>query len=142
MQTAQERVDAHYNADIPTRNMLDPEQALALLLAAVRKYKAYGELEHHAQQRQAHEKALETDPHAQLSLAPVDKDLPLADSEWGVIEPLWQLYMERERALMVEATRIMGDVSHGRMSSEIQADITLYEGDMHVKAFVYGIVTV
>lgn len=143
MQTAQERVDAYFDEQRPVGAIVEQEQGLALLLAAVRKYQAYGDLETHERQRADYEAARVLDASTPPPvLAPIDGGLPTGASEWGVIEPLWHLYMERERALMVEATRMMGDVSHGRMSSEIQADINLYESDMHIKAFVFPVVTV
>lgn len=143
MHTAQERVDTYFEEQRPVGVILEPEQSMGLLLAAVRKYMAYGVLERHAQQHEEYEEARRLDPSTpEPVLDPINPSFQIGSSEWGVIEPLWHLYMERERALMVEATRMMGDVSHGRMSSEVQQDITLYESDMHLKAFCYPIVTV
>ena len=44
-------------------------------------------------------------------------------SEWAIIRPLFELYVEREQAIHLEATRQMGSEVFGRLVSEVQQDI-------------------
>lgn len=135
MQTIAERLE-QFNKQRPASNILEEDECLEWLLEAVRKYDAYGSLEHHTIQRQQHAEALASGANpGPLALAAIDQQLPLSNSDWAVIDPLWKLYMERERALIIESGRGMGDVGFGRSSSEIAPDITMYENDLHMKAF-------
>lgn len=59
----------------------------------------------------------------------------LTMSEWGIIRPLFLLYVEREAALNLEASRLMGVDVFGRSTSEIQSEIQQVEAEMHSKAF-------
>jgi hypothetical protein len=60
----------------------------------------------------------------------------LTNSEWAVIKPLFLLYVERENARALEASRTQGVEMYGRTVSEVEADITRYEeGDLPRFAF-------
>ena len=72
----------------------------------------------------------------------VTEDFDLTMSEWGIIRPLFLLYVERETALNLEASRGMGVDVYGRSTSEIQSEIQQYESDMHLKAFCEPVISV
>lgn len=60
----------------------------------------------------------------------------LTESEWGIIRPLAALYIERENARALEASRGNGVDVYGRTVSEIDQSITQYETiDMPRAAF-------
>lgn len=61
--------------------------------------------------------------------------LELTTSEWGVIGPLFELYLEFESALRIEATRGLGMELTGRSSSEVQGDINAFELELPRLAF-------
>ncbi len=68
-------------------------------------------------------------------------DTDIDPSEWAVIRPLFLLYVERETALQLEATRGLGADPYGRSSSEVAADITQYEAALPQKAFAQPFIT-
>lgn len=69
-------------------------------------------------------------------------DAEVTESDWVLIRPLFLLYVEREQALMLEATRVMGADVWGRSSSEIQGDINLYESELGRKAFIQPVFSI
>jgi hypothetical protein len=73
---------------------------------------------------------------------PIDESCELTDSEWAVIRPLFLLYVERENAIYLEASRGMGLDIYGRSVSEISGDITQFELELPRLAFSREIVTV
>ena len=138
-----EYVTNYLTREKPNGVIVELEQCLELALSAVRCYAAYGKLSIHKQQMEEYEEARIQDPGVQRpKLVPIDQDLPVTLSEWGVMRPLWLLYVERDRAELLEATKMMGDVSFGRTSSEVAVDITNYEESMPLKAFSYDIFTI
>lgn len=74
--------------------------------------------------------------------ADLSEDLDLSDSEWALIRPLFLLYVERETALQLEATRGLGADVFGRASSEVANDITQLEADFPRRVFFQPVVTV
>jgi len=60
-------------------------------------------------------------------LCGLDEHCDLTASEWGVIKPLVALYVERENARALEASRGQGVDPYGRSVSEIEQAITQYE---------------
>ena len=107
----------------PAGNLLSSEAILAQAVAATRMYAGYGK----------------------LSSAPqgvITGDIDVSVSEWAVIRPLFLLYVERENALQLEASRGLGVDVFGRDSSTIAADITQIEMELPAKAFFRPIVTV
>lgn len=67
----------------------------------------------------------------------------VSNSEWAVIKPLFMLYVERENARALEASRNLGVDVYGRQVGEIQADIERYEnGDLPRLAFSQSIETI
>lgn len=63
-------------------------------------------------------------------------------SEWAVVRPLFILYVDREQALHLEATRFLGVDGFGRSSSEIQQDIMTHEQDLPRHAFGQPVLTI
>lgn len=108
-------------------NMLDDASVLAQAVAATRLYAGYAHLV-------AHEGAVpepEIDGHTDVTV-----------SEWAIIRPLFLLYVERETAVQLEATRIMGADVFGRPSGEVASEIAQVEAELPHKAFYMPIVTV
>lgn len=64
------------------------------------------------------------------------QDFDLTLSEWAIIKPIFDLYLEHENATHLEASRGMGVDVFGRSVSEIQADITQREMDLPKAAFL------
>lgn len=111
----------------PAGNLLDEVTVLAQAVAATRFYAGYAVI-------RARDGA---DP------APaIDGTLEISESEWALIRPLFLLYVERETALQLEASRGMGIDPFGRSASEIAAEISQAEADMPRRAFFQPIVTV
>lgn len=106
----------------PIGVLLDREIVLAQAIAAVRMYAAYGGL-----------KAFEfAEPGLEDQIT---AGTPLSTSEWGIIRPLFILYVEKETALQLEASRGMGVDPYGRSSSEIASEIMQAEMELPHKAF-------
>lgn len=121
MQTLLDYVDDFKNAERPTSNMMDEDVLMAQAIAATRFYAGYGALSHRGD---------------------IDENTPLSLSEWAIIKPLFVLYVEREQAAYLEASRTFGAEVFGRSVSEVSADIAQYQADMPKKAFFAEIMTV
>lgn len=111
----------------PAGNLLDEETVLAQAMAATRFYAGYAVI----RARDG------VDP-----VAAIDGDLEINESEWALIRPLFLLYVERETALQLEASRGMGVDPFGRSASEIAGDIAQIEAEMPHRAFFQPILTV
>lgn len=75
------------------------------------------------------------------ALVDITGDIALTPGEWSIIRPLFLLYVERENALRLEASRANGLEVFGRSASEIAADIKNYEEEvLPSKAFGLAIV--
>lgn len=107
----------------PAGNLLGDEAILAQAVAATRMYAGYGKLT--------------SDP-----VGDITGDTDVSRSEWAVIRPLFMLYVERENAIQLEASRGLGVDVFGRDSSTIAADIVQAESDLPLKAFCRPIITV
>lgn len=99
----------------PLGTVLTDSILLAMGVAAVSRYSGYAAL------RSAPEE--------------INGDTDLSMGEWVIIRPLFLLYVERENALYLEASRGMGLDPYGRTVGEITADITAYEGELPRLAF-------
>jgi|GEM_PF-862636 len=73
---------------------------------------------------------------------PLTLDCRLNLSEWAIIKPLFLLYVEREQAIELEASRAFGAELFGRSTSEVNADILQVEAELPRRAFSRQIVTV
>lgn len=107
----------------PAGNLLAEDAVVAQAVAATRMYAGYAKLA--------------TPPNAD-----VDGFTLVSLSEWAVIRPLFLLYVERENALQLEASRGMGVDVFGRDSASVAADILTIEAELPGKAFYRPIVTV
>ena len=63
------------------------------------------------------------------------QDIELNQSEWAIIRPLFEKYVERENATNLEASRGLGVDVFGRSVAEVMMDINQLEMDMPQKAF-------
>jgi hypothetical protein len=111
----------------PAGNLLDGPSVLAQAVAAARLYGGYAEIR----------------AHAGVVPAPViSGSTEISNSEWAIIRPLFMLYVERETALQLEASRGLGMDVFGRSSSEVASDIFQFEADLPHRAFFRPIITV
>lgn len=111
--------------------LLDHADAEKFILEAVREYQAWGCLksDKHGFDGVGEYTYTTTEPTAATELHA---------SEWGVIKPLAELFAERERALIQEASRIASHEPYGRGSSEIAQDIQNYRNEYFRKqAFAF-----
>ena len=112
----------------PIGVILPNETIIGLLVSATRFYAGYSPLAANKWEKTTSEDIT------------ADTDLTL--SEWSLIRPLFLLYVERETALQLEASRVMGADPWGRSSSEISAEIQQAESEMSHKAFCQPFFTV
>lgn len=98
---------------------LDSDRVLGAAINATRFYQGFADLE---------------DATA-TTLAAITEDTDVTPSEWAVIAPLFRLYVERETAVVVEASRGAGLEPMGRASSEVESEIQQRETDMQTLAF-------
>lgn len=61
--------------------------------------------------------------------------------EWAIIKPLFMLYVERESAVAIESSRVMGVELVGRDSSTISSEIQQVEAELPQKAYVEPVVS-
>lgn len=135
MQTIAARVATLLDEEQPSGMMLAPEQVTALAIKAAVFYAGYARMAFAWA-------ALDADPELTDPDAPITADTLTSDSEWALIGPLFALYLERENAIMLEASRGLGVDVFGRAVSEIATDITLKEQEMPRAAFMAPVQTV
>lgn len=70
------------------------------------------------------------------------QDFDLTASEWALIRPLFDLYVENENAQSLEASRALGLDVYGRATSEIAQDIRDREERMPDMCFVELVVSI
>lgn len=128
MTTLADLAQSFSNDERPAGNLLDDDSVLAQAIAATRFYAGFAALRAH------------DDAGAQKPEVCGDTDITM--SEWALVRPLFLLYMERETALQLEASRGMGTDPFGRSSSEIAVEITQLESEMPRKAFYQPIITI
>lgn len=68
-------------------------------------------------------------------LSQIDSNVTLTPSEWSIIQPLFNAYVDHENALRLEASRGLGLDVYGRSSSELASEIKQLELDLPRKAF-------
>lgn len=107
----------------PVGIVVSVDTVLAQAIKAARYYAGFGEL------------VLSQQP----QIAP---ETPLTNSERAVIMPLFELYVERENALILESSRALGVEVYGRTISEISSDIQQKELEIQNLAFCYEYFTV
>lgn len=117
----------------PVGLVVDEDIVCAQAVAAARFYAAYGSID------------TLLPPDADAPIPPVEwvrPDTDVSQSEWGVIRPLFVLYVERENAIHLEASRGLGVDVFGRSTSEIAAEITQAETELPRRAFMQPVFTV
>jgi len=125
--TLAEMVQQFMDTERPAGNLLEHGALLAQAIAAARFYAAWGTI---------------TSRHEQDLVPAIDAGTAMTDSEWALIRPLFLLYVERETALQLEASRGLGIDPFGRSSGEVANDITQMETELPRRAFCEPIVTV
>lgn len=77
------------------------------------------------------------------SIDHITDDTVLTPGEWAIVKPLFILYVEREQATHLEASRGLAVDVFGRSVAEIQADITLMETEtLPSRCFVSTIIEI
>lgn len=130
-------VDRFLQEERPISNLLDPAQVEALAVKACEAYSGYGALASHLAIPIA-----DPAPEPPTPYPAITATTEISVSEWAVIAPLFMLYVERENALQLEASRGMGIDPFGRSSSEVASDITVVEQELPRKAFQRNILTI
>lgn len=121
--TLADLVQAYASTRRPGWVVLEDEELISLAVAATRFYLGFGDL-------------ASVPDGAIPSLADIDEATDVTVSEWATISPLFALYVEKENALRLEASRSTGLESYGRQSSEVQGDITVMENEtLPMRAF-------
>lgn len=115
-------VDRFFSYERGAANILPIEAVTAQAIAAVSFYAGYSQLDDDS--------------------AEITDQIDISTSEWAEIRPLFVLYVERENALQMEATRSMGADPFGRSSSEAAQDIAQMEADLPRRVFYQPVITV
>lgn len=142
----------------PVGIVLDEESVLAQALAAARFCSGYGTFESllPAESIDAVLPGRERDPWSFMTSFPrfpvpadpypvggfVENETLLTQSEWAIVRPLFILYVERENAIYLEASRSLGVDVYGRSASEVAQDITQKELDIQRLMFCMPVITV
>lgn len=125
MATLASLVDRFLNQERGAANILPATSVTAQAVAAVSYYAGFT--------------SLETPPADGAEIGP---DIDISVSEWAEIRPLFMLYVERESALQLEATRGMGAEVFGRSASEVGMEISQLEADFPRRVFCFPVFTV
>lgn len=73
----------------------------------------------------------------------ITESTELTVGEWSLIRPLFVLYVERENAMLLEASRAAGLEVFGRSVSEVAQDITMMENEtLPSRAFSHALTEV
>lgn len=96
------------------------EQVLACAIKATRFYAGWATLE---------------DPTFTGDVFTITGTTRVTVGEWALIAPGFHLYCERESAVVVEASRVMGVELVGRSTSEVAAEIQQYEMELPQRAY-------
>ncbi len=152
--TLQELVDAYAQARAPGWVVLQPSEILNAAIEAVQFYSAYGDIRSLSQSSNLPSAGdYVSSNQSETSLSPpfpirdlsfITPDVELTAGEWAVIRPLFGLYVERENAQRLEASRSLGVEVYGRQVSEIAGDIERMESPegLPARAFVHSVITV
>lgn len=105
---------------------IDSENVLLCAIKATRFYAGWAEME---------------DVTARAGVFSINGATTVTPDEWAIIKPLFILYVERESALAIEASRVMGVELVGRDSATVSADILQAEETLPQRAYVEPIRT-
>lgn len=75
------------------------------------------------------------DPTADSGPFSIVGETRVTSDEWAIIAPLFRLYVERETAVVIEASRGQGVEQLGRTYSEVESDIRGVEADLAQRAY-------
>lgn len=138
------------NVERPVGVIISDDNIRGLLIAAVRFYAGYAPLQSTLEAAgvvmKAEDACKQNENDAAYvntltTLTEITDDTELTAGEWALIRPLFLLFVERETALQLEASRTFGVDPYGRSVSEISQEITQYEHEMAEKAFCMPFVT-
>jgi hypothetical protein len=130
-------VDRFAEQERPAGNILDVPDLLAQGIAAANFHAGYADLAGHKAIPIADPAPDPPDPYPDIT-----GNTDITVSEWALIRPLFLLYVERENAIQLEASRGMGIDPYGRSSSEVAGEITQIEMEYPHKAFMQQVITV
>lgn len=68
----------------------------------------------------------------------LNESTDITPSEWGLIEPLFLLYVEKEESVYIDAMKQFGGDIERRTNSEISQDIERYLDGLPRKSFMQG----
>lgn len=119
----------------PAGNLLDSDSVLAQAVAAASFYAGYAAIKSRIP-------APAVFPALPAPVPALSGVTEISESEWALIRSLFMLYVERETALQLEASRGLGMDVYGRSTGEIAGDITQMEMDLPARAFCRPIITV
>lgn len=147
MKTIKQYATDFFENERGAANILTAEQVLTLLISAVHFYRGFTSTEI--------EKQILVENRCKCNFLGtcdickelnnnfnITENLLLDYGEYAIIKPLFLLYVERETALQLEASRQLGADVFGRSSSEISADINNYELQLQKLAFNQDIISV
>jgi hypothetical protein len=137
MTTISDLVNRFADDERPVGNLLDVPTLLAQAIAATNFHAGYANLAAHLALPIA-----DPPPDPPTPYPAIDGTTELNVSEWALIRPLFLLYVEREEARQLEASRGMGIDVFGRSTAEIEADITQKHLEYPHLAFIYEVETV
>ncbi len=128
---------AAYAAEPPAAIVLPIEDIQRLLKAAVRFYCGYATIRS-AEPTAEHRNDVPVVHTAIDATSDISgtQDFDLNPSEWSIIKPLFDIYVERENASHIEASRALGVDVFCRSVGEIQVDVNEREGSMAKLAFM------
>ncbi len=121
-------VTQYLEVERPLSVVIDQVTVLALAIAAARFYAGYA--------------LLETRIDVDEPYPDIDENTEISDSEWALIKPLFHLFVERETAIQLEASRGLGVDVFGRLTSEIEQDIARVQSEMPMNAFCQPVETI
>lgn len=122
MPTLSALIDSFLHKERPDGVLLAQEVVMAQAIAAIRFYAGYADLA-----------SEETE---------FSENTNLTNSEWALIRPLFMLYVERESAMYLEASRSLGIEQFGRGTGEVIGDIKQVEDELPLKAFCCPVLTI
>ena len=115
-----------FQQENPVGVIVDADSLLACAISAINYYVGYTDL-----------LSLDVTPRPE-----VNDGTEVTDSEWAIIRPLFRLYVERQSAVAMEMSRIVGADMFGRPSDSVTTDINQCEADLPRKAFYMPITSI
>ena len=130
-------VDRFADQEKPLSNLLDKPTLYELAIQAARNYSGYGALSEHLAIPIA-----DPVPDPPAPYPNITSETILSVSEWAVIKSMFLLYVERETATHLEASRDMGIDVFARTVSEVNSEIANLELNYSHYAFQRDVETI